>query len=278
MPLEARPRQHGCDVLIFDSGVGGISILQSIHTFWPVQYRLAYASDNEAFPYGTKDESWLIERVDRVMSQLILRVQPRLIVIACNTASTLVLPTLRARHDIPFVGVIPAIKPAAERSQSRVLGLLATPGTIRRPYTQKLIEDFAADCTVIRVGSARLVEIAEEKLMGQRVSARELALICEPLLDAVGRQGLDQLVLGCTHFPLLSDELRQLFPDSVNFVDSGKAIAARVSQLLPVEEGAGFSDPLAFVTKPVPRQHPLRDGLKHYGFRSIETVQVFSGD
>ncbi len=274
MPLEPSVRQHGCDVLIFDSGVGGISILKAIHDCWPQQYRLAYASDNEAFPYGTKDEDWLRHRVATVMDRLVVRIRPRLIVVACNTASTIVLPMLRAQYEIPIVGVIPAIKPAAEQSKSRVIALLATPGTVQRSYTQQLIDNFARDCRVIRVGSSRLVEIAEEKLMGLPVVSAELEEICRPILDGAEVLALDQLVLGCTHFPLLASELQALLPSRVALVDSGQAIAYRVAQLLPPDTGLGYEAPLAFVTKPAPDRHPLRVGLRCYGFQAVETLSV----
>src|SRR5919109_153894 len=156
-------------ILVFDSGVGGLSVLDCIAAALP-QLDLIYAADNAYFPFGTKEEAALVARVQQVLSALARRFAPDLIVIACNTASTVALPAVRAAVAMPVVGTVPAIKPAAEASVSRTIGLLGTPGTVRRKYTQGLIDEFAAGCTVLRHGSAELVELAEQKLCGDPVA------------------------------------------------------------------------------------------------------------
>src|SRR5690606_9805763 len=150
-------------------------------------------------------EQELLPRIHIVISSLIAAYNPTLVVLACNTASTLALDSLRAMFSVPFVGVVPAIKPAAEASQSKVIGLLATPATIRRPYTQQLSQSYAHDCEVIKVGSSWLVELAEQSLNGIKADPDALCGILQPFLMA---KEIDQLVLACTHFPLLKDDLQ----------------------------------------------------------------------
>lgn len=215
-------------ILVFDSGVGGLSILQALQQTLPA-CEYIYASDNGAFPYGTKSAGFLIERVHNVLQALIEKKQPDLIVVACNTASTLVLPRIRQHFSIPIVGVVPAIKPAAQQSKTKAIGLLGTPGTVDRPYTQELINEFASDCEVIRVGSAELVTLAEQFLRGGAVPSETLRRILKPLFD---KQQLDTIVLACTHFPLIKKQLINAAPRPINWVDSGDAIARRVSSLL----------------------------------------------
>jgi glutamate racemase len=215
-------------ILVFDSGVGGLTIVEAIADALPGA-PLVYACDNAAFPYGPKPEDELCERVHATLDALIARFAPRLVVVACNTASTVALPRLRSHYTLPIVGVVPAIKPAARLSKNRVIGLLATPGTVRRPYTDQLIAEFASDCTVIRVGSSELVLAAEEKLRGATVDADLLRALMRPILDA----GADTVVLGCTHFPLLRPELQAAAVRPLIWVDSGEAIARRVRDLLP---------------------------------------------
>lgn len=216
-------RHHS--VLVFDSGVGGLSVLEEIRRRIPC-CTYVYACDNEAFPYGTKTEDELVARVDAVLKALIARIDPEIVVIACNTASTVALPRIRAHFQKPVVGVVPAIKPAAQLSKTRVIGLLATPATINRPYTQQLIDEFAPDCTIIRVGSSELVTIAEQKLRGKAPDPARLRHILAPFFDD---PRTDTLVLACTHFPLLKTELQQVSARPVAWVDSGEAIARRVA-------------------------------------------------
>ncbi len=212
-------------ILVFDSGVGGLSIVEAVKKAHP-SYRLTYASDNAQFPYGTKSESVLIERVERVLSTLQEEIAADIILVACNTASTLVLPKIRSHFTQPIIGVVPAIKPAAEMSKNKTIGLLATPGTVERQYTKELIKDFAHECDVISVGSSELVLLAEQKLQNKPVSLAVLTSITAPFRDTQNRP--DTIVLACTHFPLLKEELQLVLPNITYWVDSGEAIARRV--------------------------------------------------
>lgn len=218
-------------VLVFDSGVGGLSIVAEIRRALPA-LKISYASDNGFFPYGTKSEVELVARVEQVLLALVEKCHPTLVVVACNTASTVALPSIRERFAIPIVGVVPAIKPAAQLSTSKVIGLLATPGTVSRPYTHQLILDFAADCHVLPLGSSRLVELAEDKLRGRPIEPATVEEALRPLVESEYFPQLDTLVLACTHFPLIRDELASVLNKDVSWVDSGEAIARRVRDLL----------------------------------------------
>lgn len=211
-------------VLVFDSGVGGLSVYQEIQSLLP-SLNYIYLFDNEAYPYGELPKQTLIDRVTRLITQLVKEQGVDIVVIACNTASTIVLPHLRAILDIPVVGVVPAIKPASVIA-SKAVGLIATPATVTREYTHDLIRDFANGKSVELLGSTRLVDMAEEKLRGKAVDIDELKHVLTPIFNKI-----DVAVLGCTHFPLIKEEIQMVLPE-VTLVDSGKAIARRVQELL----------------------------------------------
>lgn len=217
-------------VLVFDSGIGGLSIVQSLRQACP-QLEINYVADNAACPYGIKEDAWLIERIVSVLRTCLAQAPASVLVVACNTASTLVLEQLRAALAVPIIGVVPAIKPAAQMSPNRCFALLATPATIRRPYTETLIKNFAADCEVIRLGAADWVPLAEAKLAGYPVSPQALMHRLQPLFL---HPHLDTLVLGCTHFPLLLSELKALAPHW-QWVDSGTAVARRTLEILALQ-------------------------------------------
>ena len=218
-------------ILVFDSGIGGLSVWRGIRDLLPT-LSCVYCADNRIFPYGLQEESVLIERVCQLMPVLVGEHRPGLIVVACNSASTVVLDALRQVVSVPVVGVVPAIKPAAEHSRRRVIGLLATPGTVQRQYTQRLIDQFAANCQVIKVGSNTLVEQAERKLRGETVDPGLVAEAVAPFLLADIPP--DIVVLGCTHFPFLREELSALLP-GVALIDSAAAIARRTAHLLGLD-------------------------------------------
>ena len=216
-------------ILIFDSGVGGLSVYQEIETRLP-QLDYYYLFDNAAYPYGELEHHTLIERVNQLVKLVVDMHQIDLVVIACNTASTIVLPSLRALLSIPVVGVVPAIKPASNLA-NKAIGLIATPATIKRAYTHDLIRDFSQSKPVEMLGLTRLVDIAEEKIRGQSVNIEEMAELLLPLKNKI-----DVAVLGCTHFPLIRDEIQKVLGSRVQLVDSGEAIARRVEELLAIEE------------------------------------------
>jgi glutamate racemase len=216
-------------ILFFDSGVGGLSVLAPTRALIPTA-PIVYAADSAGFPYGTKTEAELAARVPALLGRLVERFRPRLAVIACNTASTIALDHVRAALDLPVVGTVPAIKPAAEHSKTRVIGVLGTEATVRQPYVDDLAARFAADCTVLRHGSAELVALAEAKLAGEAVDPAAVRAAVAPLLAQPRGEAMDTLVLACTHFPLLAKELAEALP-GVTLIDGGPGIARRIAYL-----------------------------------------------
>ena len=217
-------------LLVFDSGVGGLSVLDAIRRRLPAA-PIVYAADSGGFPYGTKGEAEIAARVPALLGRFAERYRPRLIVIACNTASTIALGAVRVALDLPIVGTVPAIKPAAERSQTRVIGVLGTDATVRQPYVDRLAAEFATDCLVLRHGSARLVELAEAALRGDPGETAEYRTVLAGLLDQPGGERIDTVVLACTHFPLVADRLAEAAPRPLIFVDGAEGIARRVAYL-----------------------------------------------
>jgi len=255
-------------ILFFDSGVGGLSVLEPTLKLLP-NAPIIYAADSAGFPYGKRTEAEIASRVPALLGRLVERFHPRLAVIACNTASTIALDHVRSALDVPVVGTVPAIKPATECSKTRVIGVLGTEATVRQPYVDDLAAKFAADCKIIRHGSPELVELAEAKLAGEEVSAEAIRQGAQPMFDADSR--IDTVVLACTHFPLLEDDLRAAFPD-VTYVDGGPGIARRIAYLTkdqpwPSEPPEGT---LVFTGAPIRR--PLENVLAKLGIGQILTL------
>jgi glutamate racemase len=255
--------------LFFDSGVGGLSVLGPTLELLP-NAPIVYAADSAGFPYGKKSEAELATRVPALLGRLVERFHPRLAVIACNTASTIALHHARAALDLPVVGTVPAIKPAAEVSKTRVIGVLGTEATVRQPYVDDLAAKFATDCTLIRHGSPDLVELAEAKLAGEPVDIEAVRAAAQPMFDAPGGDRIDTVVLACTHFPLLADELHQSFP-AITYVDGGQGIARRIAYLTrdqawPAEAAAG----LIVFTSPI--RTPSLDALAKFGIGDIKIL------
>jgi glutamate racemase len=256
-------------LLFFDSGVGGLSVLGPTRALLP-NAPIVYAADSAGFPYGSRSEAEIASRVPALLGRLVERFHPRLAVIACNTASTIALDHVRSALDVPVVGTVPAIKPATEISRSRVIGVLGTEATVRQPYVDDLAARFAPDCTIVRHGSPELVELAEAKLRGEDVSVEAVRAAAQPMFDAPDGARIDTVVLACTHFPLLEEELRAAFP-AVTFVDGSAGIARRIAFLTsgqpwPAETLAG----VAVFTSAEPR--PLASALARFGLDQILTL------
>lgn len=262
-------------VLVFDSGVGGLSVAREIQRRLP-WLSLVYASDNGFFPYGTKGEAELVSRVDRVIQRLLQEQPVDILVIACNTASTLTLPHLRSYLDLPIVGVVPAIKPAAKLSQSGVIGLLATPATVARPYTHELIREYATGCDVISLGSSELVQIAEQKLRGETIDEHAIARVTSQLMQHDNASQMDVLVLACTHFPLLKEELTAHLPATIQLIDSGEAIARRVEYLLEGKTGTVNEGPnhIAVFTRKTIEAEQLAPALLSFNISEIDFLDI----
>jgi len=246
-------------ILVFDSGLGGLTVYREIAAARPDADYL-FVADDAAFPYGEKKESALVERVVGLMGDLIAAHHPDLVVIACNTASTIVLPDLRKAFTLPFVGTVPAIKPACASSQTRRVSVLGTEATVRREYTRALIRDYAEGCEVTLVGSKQLAAFAEAELSGTAASDDELREEIAPCFRDGGAR-TDTVVLACTHYPLLLDRLAKLSPWPVSFLDPAPAIARRVVSLLGDEPAAGHGSTRAiFTSGRLPEK-----ALRHFG-------------
>ncbi len=218
-------------ILVFDSGVGGLSVVAELRSLMPCVY-ITYAADDEFRPYGDKSEAQLKTRLPALVQTLVLAANPDIVVIACNTASTAVLEEIREQLNIPVIGVVPAVKPAAQLSRSKHIAVLGTPGTVRRKYVDKLINNFAKDCRVVLQGSSALVGTAENKLAGLEVDSAKIHAEISPIFFRADGDKIDVVVLACTHFPLLLEELKAAAPAHVNWIDSGTAIAKRARSLL----------------------------------------------
>src|SRR5205085_8569661 len=218
-------------ILVFDSGVGGLTVFREIARARP-DARLVYAADDALFPYGKVAESELIARVVALMGELIEAHSPDLIVIACNTASVQVLAPLRERFSLPFIGTVPAIKPACAASQSKRVSVLGTEATVAREYTHALIRNLGQGCDLTLLGSARLATLAEAALAGQPVDDQEIRAEIAPCFVEDGTERTDTVVLACTHYPLLLDRFERLALWPVRWIDPAPAIARRVVELL----------------------------------------------
>lgn len=258
-------------ILLYDSGMGGLTIYDAIRRSMP-NARYLYCFDNAYFPYSEKSESTLIERAVAIVQKIAENHPLDLVVVACNTASTVVLPALRERFSFPIVGTVPAIKPAALVSQTKTIGLLATKGTVSRPYVDSLIEKYAADCVVEKLGTTDLVELVEEKQQTGQVDMVRLQKVVEAWQ---AHPTLDTVILGCTHFPLVKNELQQLLPNVKFFVDPNNGIAQRVASLLDGVSGSAESDDyLAFCTLQSEDLEIKRRIMQDWDFRSLSVLDV----
>jgi glutamate racemase len=258
-------------LLFFDSGIGGLSVLRAVREKLP-DAPIVYAADYAGLPYGTKSEAEIAARVPALLGRLVERFRPRLVTIACNTACTIALSHVRAALDVPVVGTVPAIKPAAEATRTGVIGLLGTAATIRQAYVDRLQSDHAAGMTLLRHAAPELVHAAEAKLRGEAVDPRIYSDAMRGLTNHPDGDRLDVVALGCTHFPLVQDELSAVSPD-MRFVDGAAGIARRIvhltqGQLWPEKAPDGI-----FVTTgAVADVESLRPALATYGLTQIKSL------
>ena len=270
-PLSAPAMEVDRPLLLFDSGVGGLSVLDAVARALP-QAPLVYVADTGGFPYGTRSEAEIAARVPALLGRLVERYRPRLVTIACNTASTIALAAVRAALDLPIVGTVPAIRPAALASRSRAIGVLGTDATVRQPYVDRLATEFAADCLVLRHGSARLVELAEAALRGDPGDLAEYRAILDGLLGKPGGEAIDTVVLACTHFPLVADRLAAASPRPLAFVDGADGIARRVAVLTAGQPWPETRPPGIAVFTSAIDPAPLRPALAARGLSVIERL------
>ncbi len=258
------------NIIIFDSGLGGLTVAQAVGSALP-EATLHYVADTAAFPYGDWEETALAERVCSVADTYIKRLQPDCFVVACNTASTIALEVLRERFTVPFVGTVPAVKPAAALTRSGMFSVLATPGTVRRDYTQALIDTYAFHCDVELHGCEGLADLAERKLHGETVSPAQIAHEIKPAFVERDGKRTDVVVLGCTHYPLLLNEIEAAAPWPVAVVNPADAIARRVAQVMP-EQLRGASERTASVTSQTGLA--FSKAIEAFGYSHTECVDV----
>jgi glutamate racemase len=249
-------------ILLFDSGLGGLTVLREIVRARPDAHYV-YVADDAFFPYGHHSEEQIVTRVVPLIGELIDTHAPDLVVIACNTASTLVMSHLRDAYKVPFVGTVPAIKPACASSKTKRVSVLGTKGTVKREYTKKLIHDFGQGCEVTLVGSAELASLAEAALSGDEVDDADIAAELAPCFVESGDARTDTVVLACTHYPLLLDRLIGLAPWPVDWIDPAPAIARRVVDLLGPADGPDDEAGAAMIFTSN-RPHALGEALKPF--------------
>ena len=266
-------------ILVFDSGLGGLTVYREIARLRP-HAEYIYLADNAAFPYGALSEDGLVARVQSVLDAAIAEYAPDLVVIACNTASTLVLPPLRAAYPaLPFIGTVPAVKPAAERSRSQMISVLATPGTVARDYTRTLIATHAGHCRVTLVGSQNLASIAEAEMQAGTIIENEIAREIAPSFKIEGSARTDTIVLACTHYPLLQAYFERLAPWPVEWIDPAPAIARRVDAVLsekfaPRPASRDERDCRALFTSGRRPPGPLEKALFKLGLRALDCAPM----
>ncbi len=255
-------------LLFFDSGIGGLSVLRAVRAALP-NAPIVYAADYAGLPYGTKSEAEIAARVPALLGRLVERFRPRLVTIACNTACTIALSHVRAALDVPVVGTVPAIKPAAEATQTGIIGLLGTAATIRQPYVDRLQDAHAAGMTLLRHAAPELVEAAEAKMRGEAVDPAFYARAMRGLTGTPDGDRLDVTILGCTHFPLVQDELAVAAP-GMQFVDGAAGIARRIVHLTDGHDWpAEPTDGIFITTGTLAEAELLRRALAGFGISKI---------
>ena len=244
-------------IVVFDSGIGGLSVLREARVLMP-EHRFVYVADDASFPIGGWEEGALVKRLMDVFEDLVERYDPSMIIVACNTASTIILPHLRERFDFPIVGTVPAIKPAAEKTASGQISVLATPGTVQRDYTRALVSEFASHVNVRLVGAENLAELAEEFMLTGDVDDDAVAQeVSECFTDRLGAR-TDVVVLACTHYPFLTNVFRRLAPWPVDWLNPAESIARHAQSLLPTRGEILEVQDVAEFTKGRPRAEMLR--------------------
>jgi glutamate racemase len=256
-------------ILIFDSGVGGLTVYDALRARLP-QAPVIYAADLAGLPYGNKSEVQIATRVAGLLGRMAERYQPRLACIACNTASTIALGMVRDVLEIPIVGTVPAIKPAAALTRTGIIGLIGTEATIRQAYVDRLEAEFANGTKLLRIAAPDFVGLAEAKLRGEVISLAPIRAIRERLLALAGGQPIDTLVLACTHFPLLAEEMHEVFGKEIQLVDGADGIARRIVDLLEGQVLESHGPNRFIVTGQLEQAAGLEEALTARGFDRAE--------
>lgn len=216
-------------IAFIDSGVGGLPYLQWVKERLPLE-NFVYLADRKNFPYGEKSSDEIVRIVLQAVKSLNEGNRPKMLVIACNTATVTSLDAVRKVVDIPVVGVVPAVKPAAMQSRNKRIGVLATERTVKGEYLQELIDDFAGDCHVEKVAGSGIVRFVENDFFN--ASEREKEDIIERAVEQFSGENVDTVVLGCTHFIFLTDILKRKFGETADVIDSREGVGKQIISLL----------------------------------------------
>ncbi|WP_114522093.1 glutamate racemase [Altererythrobacter sp. ZODW24] len=257
-------------ILLFDSGVGGLSVLGELRKTLP-DAPVIYAADLAALPYGEKSEAEIAARVPALLGRMVERFLPRLVTIACNTASTIALAAVRGALDVPVVGTVPAIKPAAALTKTGTIGLLGTAATIRQTYVDNLEREFAGGKKLLRHAAPELVAAAEAKLRGEPLPTGAIESAVAGLRDQDGGENIDTVVLACTHFPLVVSELSDQFGNDVHFVDGSEGIARRIAHLTQGHDFKREMPDFMVTTSDHDSLNSLAAALETYGLSEVRS-------
>lgn len=263
-------------VLTFDSGIGGLGVVQALRTTLPAGTRIDYLADNALFPYGEQEDSLLVARILYLLEAHIGALRPDVVVIACNTASTIALEALRARFAVPFVGCVPPVRWAARVSKTRVFGLLSTRGTARRPYLRSLRDTYAADCDMIVHGARMLADLAEQAFLGRPVDEQCVAGEIRHLFEAPNGGRIDTIGLGCTHYTFLAEAFQRLSPPGINWLDPAIPVAQQVSRVLEARQTHRARHELPeslSLTGPPPDIRALALAVARLGYHTISVLE-----
>lgn len=270
--MTSNPAQASGPLLFFDTGVGGLSVLHEAQKLLPTA-PIIYAADYAGMPYGMKSEEELSTRIPLLLGRLVERYKPQLVTIACNTASTIALDVVRSVLDIPVVGTVPAIKPASQMTKTGVIGLLGTKATIRQPYVDRLAAEFAADKTILRFGAPDLVNAAEAKLRGELPDPDLIDAAVAGLTKQLHGDEIDTVILACTHFPLVQEELQKSFVRAIQFIDGSPGIARRIAQLTSQVIWPEAPENGVFVTTgDLVQMKPYQETLKKFGLTRLQAL------
>ncbi len=270
--MTADPAKTTAPLLFFDTGMGGLSILREAQKLLPTA-PVIYAADYAGMPYGMKSEEELSTRIPLLLGRLVERYKPQMVIIACNTASTIALDVVRSVLDIPVVGTVPAVKPASQMTKTGVIGLLGTQATIRQPYVDRLAAEFAADKKLLRFGAPELVDAAETKLRGEIPDLKTIDTAVAGLTAQEHGEEIDTVILACTHFPLVQEELQKSFVGDIQFIDGSQGIARRIAYLTSDVMWPKFRETGVFVTTGTLDQlSPYRATLQEFGLTNLEAL------
>lgn len=258
-------------IAFIDSGIGGIPYVLKAREYLRDE-RFVYVADTASFPYGERSPDFVVRSVCSITEKLIETFDPRVIVIACNTASVFALPILREQFRVPFVGTVPAIKPAAEVTRSGRIGVLATSRTVGAAYLDQLVDEHATECVIERIAGSQLVDFVESGGWKARAADAEDAL--RSTVEILKTHNIDTLVLGCTHFIFLKQHLESMLGTGISVVDSRDGVARRVLSLAaraddPGQGATAEKSDLLYTTGVSPQYEAL---AQHFGFSYAGTL------